>query len=192
MLRRAPRLGPLLATVIFCVFASNMAVAGSITVDNRSSPLTAFAQDFSSQTILADDATHKVTFTGLYKNTGGFPSLNDSVSYLIALGSPPSAPLFGSVLLTITGITDASGDNTQVDMIFNGVVTGPIQPDFTVPDPGTSFDVAAFLRQQNAASVPTDLAVVILSAVPEPASLVLGAIAAVAGISVGLRRRALA
>jgi hypothetical protein len=192
MLRRASRLGKCLATVILCVFASKIAGAASITVDNRSSPLTAFAQDFSSQTLLADDAAHKVTFTGLYKSSGGFPALNNSVSYLVALGSPPSAPSFGSVLLTITGITDPSGDNTQVDMIFNAVVAGPIQPNYTVPDPGSSFDVAAFLRQQNAASVPTDLSVVILSTVPEPASLVLGAIAAVAGISVGLRRRALA
>ena len=41
--------------------------------------------------------------------------------------------------------------NVKVDMIFNAVVTGPIQPDYTVPDPGPFFDVAAFLRQQNAA-----------------------------------------
>ena len=145
-----------------------MARAASITVDNRSSTLTAFALDFSSQNLLADDGA--VTFTGAYQSSGGYPPLNETVSYLVALGgSPPGSPNFGSVMLTIEGITDASQDNTQVDMIFNTVVTGPISPNYFVPDPGPDFYVAAFLRQQDAAYVPTDLSVVILSsAVPEP------------------------
>jgi hypothetical protein len=92
-------------------------------------------------------------------------------------------------MLKIEGITDASQDNTQVDMTFNAVVPGPISPNYSVPDPGPDFDVAAFLRQQGAAYVPTDLSVVILSAVPEPSSLVLGGIAALIGLGVALGRR---
>ena len=187
-IRRAPKLGSCLAALILCVAASEMARAASITVDNRSSPLTAFALDFSSQNLLADDGA--VTFTGAYQSSGGYPPLNETVSYLVALGgSPPGSPYFGSVMLTIEGITDASQDNTQVDMIFNAVVTGPISPNYS--DPGPVFDVAAFLRQQDAAYVPTDLSVVILSAVPEPSSLVLGGIAVLVGVTVGLLRRSL-
>jgi len=189
-IRRAPKLGSCVAALILCVAASEMTRAASITVDNRSSTLTAFALDFSSQNLLADDGA--VTFTGAYQSSRGYPPLNETVSYLVALGgSPPGSPYFGSVMLTIEGITDASQDNTQVDMIFNAVVTGPISPNYFVPDPGPVFDVAAFLHQQDAAYVPTDLSVVILSAVPEPSSLVLGGIAVLVGVTVGLRRRSL-
>ena len=188
MFRRAPRLGFCVAALILCVVASEMARAASITVDNRSSPLTAFAMEFSSQNLLADDVA--VTFTGAYQSSGGYPPLNETVSYLVALGeSPSSSPPFGSVMLTIEGITDASQNNTHVDMIFNAVVTGPISPNYSVPNPGPDFDVAAFLRQQDAAYVPTDLSVVILSAVPEPASLVMGGMGVLAGLWVVIRRR---
>ena len=43
------------------------------------------------------------------------PPLNDTVSYLIALGGSPPG-YFGSVMLTIEGITDASQNNTKVDV----------------------------------------------------------------------------
>lgn len=167
---------------------SETARAASITVDNRSSTITAFALDFNSQNIFA--ANGIATFTGAYQSSGGYPPLNESVSYLVTLGagSPGSAD-FSSVMLTIAGITDASQDNTQVNMIFNAVVTGSVSPNYSVPDPGPDFDVAAFLRQQDAAFVPTDLSVVILSAVPEPSSLVLGGVAALISLGLALRRR---
>jgi hypothetical protein len=179
------------AAVILCVFAGEMARAGSITVDNRGiQALSAFALDFTSQSLFADPVAGAVTFSGRYQSSGGFPPLNDTVSYLIALGGNPAGSL-GSVMLTIKGITDASQDNTQVDMLFNAVISGPIHPDYTVPNPGPVFAAAEFLRQQNAPDVPTDLSVAILSPIPEPSSFALAAIALVVGVSVGLWRRAL-
>ncbi len=189
MFRRAPFLGSCVAAVILCVVASEVARAGSITVDNRGiQPLSAFALEFTSQSLFADPVTGTVTFSGRYQSSGGFPPLNDTVSYLIALGEGPVGSL-GSVKLTIDGITDASQDNTQVDMLFHTVVSGPIHPDYTVPNPGPMFAAAAFLRQQNAPDVPTDLSVVILSSVPEPSSFALGAIALIIGVTLGLCRR---
>jgi hypothetical protein len=172
------------------VFASETATAGSITVDNRSQHLSAFALEFNSQTLFADPVARTVTFTGDYQSSGGFPPLNDTVSYLIALGGSPAGSL-GSVMLTIDGITDAKQDNTKVNMSFQAVVNGPIHPDFTVPDPGPTFDAAAFLRQQNAPDVPTDLSVVILAPVPEPSSFALGVLAALIGVTVGFHPRPL-
>jgi hypothetical protein len=174
---------------MLCIFASGIAAAGSITVDNRGiQPLSAFALEFNSQALFADPVARTVTFTGKYESSGGFPPLNDSVSYLLALGGSPVGSL-GSVTITIKGITDASQDNTQVDMLFDAVISAPIHPDYTISDPGPAFDAASFLRQQRAPDVPTDLSVVILSPVPEPPSLVLGAIAVVVGVTLCVVRR---
>ena len=77
-------------------------------------------------------------------------------------------------------------------MLFEGIVTTPIDPGpgvFFIPEPGGWFDVAAYLRRQMASGVPGDLSVLVATAaVPEPASLVMGGIAAIVGLGIACRR----
>ncbi len=82
----------------------------------------------------------------------------------------------------------------SVNMTFEGIVTAVIDPDpghtFYLPEPAGWFDVAQYLRGEHAAGVPADLSVMVLvAAVPEPSSLVLGGMAALIGLGVALRCR---
>ncbi|MGZ3394376.1 MAG: PEP-CTERM sorting domain-containing protein [Isosphaeraceae bacterium] len=71
-------------------------------------------------------------------------------------------------------------------------MTVPITPGsgvYFLTAPGGFFDVAAYLRGQQAPDVPTDLSVVIAAAsVPEPSSLTLGGVVALI-LGVALRYR---
>jgi hypothetical protein len=61
---------------------------------------------------------------------------------------------------------------------------------FFITAPGGLFDVAAYLRGQQALDVPTDLSVLVAAAsVPEPSSLTLCGVAALIGLGVALRHR---
>lgn len=79
-------------------------------------------------------------------------------------------------------------------MFFQGIVTSPTDPGpgvvFFIPEPVGWFDIAAYLRGQQAPDVPTDLSVLVAAAsVPEPSSLTLCGVAALITLGVALRRR---
>lgn len=103
-----------------------------------------------------------------------------------------------STEVTITGLsnptpTPTPTPNISVSVFFEAIVTAPITPGpgvFFLTAPGGLFDVAAYLRGQQAPDVPTDLSVVIAAvSVPEPSSLTLCGVAALIILGVALRHR---
>ncbi|MGA8351939.1 MAG: hypothetical protein WB773_29385, partial [Isosphaeraceae bacterium] len=111
--------------------------------------------------------------------------------------SPKGSGLIDSASteVTITGLsnpTPTPTPNISVSVFFEGIVTVPITPGsgvYFLTAPGGFFDVAAYLRGQQAPDVPTDLPVVIAAAsVPEPSSLTLCGVAALI-LGVALRYR---
>jgi hypothetical protein len=76
---------------------------------------------------------------------------------------------------------------------FEGILSGPVAPSpgiYFVTPPAGFFDVAGYLRGQQAAGVPTDLSVLVATtAVPEPSSLALSAAGILFTLAGLLRRR---
>ena len=76
----------------------------------------------------------------------------------------PDGSNSAATMLTIAGIspTAIAPENTSVHLFFQGLVTTPISPGtgvYFTPEPVGFFDVAAYLRNQNAPNVPDDLSV---------------------------------
>jgi hypothetical protein len=180
-----------LTTLILGLAAPGTARAGSITIDDLTSPQRVSSSGFTSFTTSTDSVKQTTTFDGTYLSTGGFPTAGQSATYWVVFLAPDGSQT-DSTELTITGLTPTSTANTSVDLFFQGLVTIPIGPGpgvFFIPEPVGYYDIAAYLRNQGAPDVPVDLSVYIATAVPEPASLVLGGIAVLAGLGMTLYRR---
>lgn len=175
------------------LLVSGMASAGTITVNDTIPSIPVNLYGFATTTLLSKDPTlQKVTFDGTYFSTGGDPAPGNSVTYTVVFLDPNGAQS-DATTLTIGGLANpTSTQNTSVNMTFQGIVTTPIAPGtgvFLINEPMGWFDVAAYLRNQGAQSVPGDLSVLIASAVPEPSSMILGGIALLAGAGMACRRR---
>jgi hypothetical protein len=174
-----------------------LAPAGTITVNDLSQPLRVSSENFTATTLFSIDSVHQlVTFDGTYMSSGGYPGPGQSVTYTVVFVDPDGSDS-DATTLTIAGVASSNpppSTITSVGMFFQGIVTSPINPDpgvvFFIPEPAGWFDVAAYLRGQQAPDVPTDLSVVIAAAsVPEPSSLTLCGVAALISLGVALRRR---
>jgi len=186
-----------LLVLCFCLLAPSLAPAGTITVNDLSQPLRVSSENFTATTLFSIDSVHQlVTFDGTYMSSGGYPGPGQSVTYTVVFVDPDGSDS-DATTLTIAGVASSNpppSTITSVGMFFQGIVTSPINPDpgvvFFIPEPAGWFDVAAYLRGQQAPDVPTDLSVVIAAAsVPEPSSLTLCGVAALISLGVALRRR---
>jgi hypothetical protein len=191
LLRRVRSAAAAAVGLALFVLAPGLAPAGTITVNDLSLPLSASSESFSTSSVSINSVTEVVTFDGTYMSAGGFPGIGQSVSYTVVYVDPDDSTS-DLTQLTITGITPTSQQNVSVQMLFEGLVQGPVTPGpgiYFIPEPDFSFDVAGYLRGQQAPGVPTDLSVLVASQTPEPASLLLGGIALVVGIAFALWRR---
>jgi len=181
-----------LTSLILGLGAPSTVEAGTIVINDLASPLSA-STDISNHSTSTDSVNQTVTFQGTYFSTGGgVPAPGQSSTYWVVFQELDGTQT-DATELTITGLTPTTTGNTSVNLFFQGLVTTPINPGagvFFVPQPGGYFDVAAYLRGQQAADVPTDLSVLIqVAAVPEPSSLTLCGIAALICLGVALRHR---
>jgi len=197
---------PLVCGLLLCLFvldnapapAGTITPAGAITIDDIDQPISASASGFSTVSISYDAMLQQATFLGNYLSQDDHLVPGHSVTYQVVF-QEPSAGGSGltdsaSTTVTITSLTNpTSQQNTLVSVFFEGIVPGPIDPApgvYFITAPGGFFDVAAYLRGQQAPDVPADLSVLIAAAsVPEPQSLVLGGVAALLGLVVALSRR---
>ncbi len=141
----------------------------------------------------------QATFQGNYLSQDDLLQPGRSVTYDVVFQepSPNGSGLIDSASteVTITGLsnpTPTPTPNISVSVFFEGIVTVPITPGSVVyflTAPGGFFDVAAYLRGQQAPDVPIDLSVMIAAAaVPEPSLLTLCGVAALI-LGVALRYR---
>jgi hypothetical protein len=180
-----------LTSLILSLEAPGTATAGSITINDLSPPLRLSSSGFSQFSSSTDSVKETASFDGSYLSGGGFPASGQSATYWVVFQDPDGTQS-DSTELIITGLTPTPTANTSVQMFFQGLVTTPINPGpgvFFIPEPAGYFDVAAYLRDKNQIDVPTDLSVLVASAVPEPASLVMGGVAVLGGLVLALRRR---
>jgi hypothetical protein len=179
--------------LVLCLLAPGLGSAGTITVNDLSQPISASSEAFAT-TSLSIDSTHQlVTFDGTYLSSGGYPAPGDSVTYTVVFVDPGGSQSDATTLIIAPLANPTATHNTMVEMNFEGIVSTPINPGtgiFFIPEPVGWFDVARYLRGQTGVSgVPADLSVLVASTVPEPASLVMGGIAVVAGLGIALKRR---
>jgi len=160
-----------------------------------------YSTGFSTTSISYSSVLQQATLQGNYFSQDDplQPGPGQSVTYDVVFQepSPNGSGLIDSASteVTITGLsnpTPTPTPNISVSVFFEGIVTVPITPGsgvYFLTAPGGFFDVAAYLRGQQAPDVPTDLSVVIAAAsVPEPSSLTLGGVAALI-LGVALRYR---
>jgi hypothetical protein len=173
--------------------------AGTITVDDIDQPISIYSTGFSTTLISYSSVLQQATFQGNYFSQDNplKPGPGQSVTYDVVF-QEPSANGSGlidsaSTKVTITGLSNpTSTQNISVSVFFEGIVTAinPGPDVYFLTAPGGFFDIAAYLRGQQAPDVPTDLFVVIAAAsVPEPSSLTLGGVAALISLGVALRHR---
>ncbi|MGD0041905.1 MAG: hypothetical protein ABSE84_16130 [Isosphaeraceae bacterium] len=173
--------------------------AGTITVDDIDQPISISSTGFGTTLISSSSVLQQATFQGNYFSQDDplQPGPGQSVTYDVVFQEPSAngSGLIDSAFteVTITGLRNpTSTQNTSVSVFFEGIVTVPITPGpgvYFLTAPGGLFDVAAYLRGQQAPDVPTDLSVVIAAAsVPEPSSLTLCGVAALI-LGVALRYR---
>lgn len=175
--------------------------AGTITVDDIDQPISISSTLFSTTSISYSSVLQQAKSQGSYVSQDDplQPGPGQSVTYDVVFQepSPNGSGLIDSASteVTITGLsnpTPTPTPNISVSVFFEGIVTVPITPGsgvYFLTAPGGFFDVAAYLRGQQAPDVPTDLSVVIAAAsVPEPSSLTLGGVAALI-LGVALRYR---
>jgi hypothetical protein len=180
-----------LTSLILGLEAPGTATAGSITTNDLSLPLRLSSSGFSQFSSSTDSVKETASFDGSYLSAGGFPASGQSATYWVVFQEPDGTQS-DSTELIITGLTPTPTANTSVQMFFQGLITTPIGPGpgvFFIPKPVGYFDVATYLRGNNQPGVPTDLSVLVASAVPEPASLVMGGIAVLAELGLALGRR---
>jgi len=175
--------------------------AGTITVDDIDQPISSYSTGFSTTSISHNSVLQQAKSQGSYvsQDDPPQPGPGQSVTYdeVFQEPSPNGSGLIDSASteVTITGLSNpTSTQNTSVSVFFEGIVTVPITPGsgvYFLTAPGGFFDVAAYLRGQQAPDVPTDLSVVIAAAsVPEPSSLTLGGVAAlILGVALRYRSR---
>ena len=175
--------------------------AGTITVDDIDQPISISSTLFSTTSISYSSVLQQAKSQGSYVSQDDplQPGPGQSVTYDVVFQepSPNGSGLIDSASteVTITGLsnpTPTPTPNISVSVFFEGIVTVPITPGsgvYFLTAPGGFFDVAAYLRGQQAPDVPTDLSVVIAAAsVPEPSSLTLCGVAALI-LGVALRYR---
>jgi len=175
--------------------------AGTITVGDIDQSICIYSTGFSTTSISYSSVLQQATLQGNYFSQDDplQPGPGQSVTYdeVFQEPSPNGSGLIDSASteVTITGLsnpTPTPTPNISVSVFFEGIVTVPITPGsgvYFLTAPGGFFDVAAYLRGQQAPDVPTDLSVVIAAAsVPEPSSLTLGGVAALI-LGVALRYR---
>jgi len=181
-----------LTSLILGLGAPGTVEAGTVTINGLSSPLSVSSSGFSSFSSSTDSVNQTLDFDGTYLSTGGFPAPGQSSTYWVVFQEPDGTQTEATEL-TVTGLSPTTTGNTSVDLFFQGLVTTPIGPGpgvFFIPEPGGYFDVAAYLRDQQSANVPTDLSVLVqAAAVPEPSSLALCGVAALISLGVALRHR---
>jgi len=174
--------------------------AGTITVDDIDQPIRIYSTEFSPTLIFSGSVLQQAKFQGSYvsQDDPPQPGPGQSVTYDVVFQepSPNGSGLIDSASteVTITGLSNpTSTQNTSVSVFFEGIVTVPITPGsgvYFLTAPGGFFDVAAYLRGQQAPDVPIDLSVMIAAAsVPEPSSLTLGGVAALIILGVALHHR---
>ena len=180
------------------LLADHAAPAGTITINDVNQPISISSSGLTDGLTSSNSILQQVTFTGNYLSDDVLLTANPPVTYDVVFRerSATGAGFIdtASTKLTIKGLNDSTSmPNTAVSVFFEGIVPGPISPGpgvYFVTTPGGYFDVAAYLRSQNAPDVPNDLSVLVAtSAVPEPASLTLGGLAALVGLAAGLVRR---
>ena len=175
--------------------------AGTITVDDIDQPISISSTLFSITSISYSSVLQQAKSQGSYVSQDDplQPGPGQSVTYDVVFQepSPNGSGLIDSASteVTITGLSNPTPmptPNISVSVFFEGIVTVPITPGsgvYFLTAPGGFFDVAAYLRGQQAPDVPTDLSVVIAAAsVPEPSSLTLGGVVALI-LGVALRYR---
>jgi hypothetical protein len=175
--------------------------AGTITVDDIDQPISSYSTGFSTTSISHNSVLQQAKSQGSYvsQDDPPQPGPGQSVTYdeVFQEPSPNGSGLIDSASteVTITGLSNpTSTQNTSVSVFFEGIVTVPITPGsgvYFLTAPGGFFDVAAYLRGQQAPDVPIDLSVMIAAAsVPEPSSLTLGGVAAlILGVALRYRSR---
>ena len=205
-----PRHAPACFPLVLCLFVGLFLLAtipapvpagtiSTITIDDLDQPVSISSTGFSTTSISYSSALQQATFQGNYFSQDNplKPGPGQSVTYDVVFQEPSangSGPIdSASTEVTITGLSNpTSTQNISVRVFFEGIVTVPITPGpgvYFLTAPGGFFDVAAYLRGQQAPDVPTDLSVVIAAAsVPEPSSLTLGGVAALI-LGVALRHR---
>jgi len=175
--------------------------AGTITVDDIDQPISISSTLFSTTSISYSSVLQQAKSQGSYVSQDDplQPGPGQSVTHdeVFQEPSPNGSGLIDSASteVTITGLsnpTPTPTPNISVSVFFEGIVTVPITPGsgvYFLTAPGGFFDVAAYLRGQQAPDVPTDLSVMIAAAsVPEPSSLTLGGVVALI-LGVALRYR---
>ncbi|MGO9811744.1 MAG: hypothetical protein ACLP53_13345 [Isosphaeraceae bacterium] len=196
--RRGAACIPFVSGLFVCLFVlatiPAQVPAGTITVDDIDQPISSYSTGFSTTLISHNSALQQATFQGNYFSQDNplRPGPGQSVTYDVVFQepSPNGSGLIdsASTKVTITGLSNpTSTQNISVNVFFEGIVTGLITPgpgDYFITAPGGLFDVAAYLRGQQALDVPTDLSALVAAAsVPEPSSLTLCGVAAL--ISLG-------
>lgn len=181
-------------SLLVCLIGSAAAPAGTITINNLSQPLSASSENFATTSLSIDSIHQTASFLGTYLSTGGFPAPGDSVTYTVVFLAPNGSETDATTVKVAGMDAPTASANTSVQVDFDGLVETPINPGtgiFFLSQPKGWFDVAAYLRDQGAGSVPTDLSVLVASAaVPEPSSLLMGGIAALVGVGILIHRRA--
>jgi len=186
-----------LLVACFCLLAPGLARAGTIKVNDVSPELQVNSEDITTTSLFSIDSVHQVVlFDGTFMSSGGYPAPGDSVTYTVVFVNADGSDR-AATTLTLGGV--ASSDPppatlASVDMSFQGIVTSTIDPDpgvvFLIPEPIGWFDVAAYLRSQQAPDVPAELSVLVqVALVPEPSSLILSGVAALISLGAALRRR---
>ena len=141
--------------------------AGTITVDDIDQPISISSTLFSITSISYSSVLQQA------KSQGSYVSQDDplqsgpgqSVTYdeVFQEPSPKGSGLIDSASteVTITGLsnpTPTPTPNISVSVFFEAIVTGPLTPGpgvYFLTAPGGLFDVAAYLRGQQAPDVPT-------------------------------------
>ncbi len=180
------------------VFAATRSPAGTITINDVDQPISISSSGISDPVTSNNSILQQATLAGNYLSNDVLLAPNQTVTYDVVFQEPSAigaGPIdTASTTVTITGLNDSPAvPNTSVSVHFEGILTGPINPGpgvYFVTPQGGYFDVAAYLRGQQAAGVPTDLSVLVaVASVPEPSSLLLGGVAALIGLGVASRRR---
>ncbi len=176
--------GRLAISLIFLagVLIPGLASASSVTINNVGPSPSAEVNAFHSYGLNIDNLQDTVNFDGDYLSAQGLqPGL--SVIYTVAFTEANGQTISDLTQLKISGMSNPTAkQNTEVQVLFEGIVPGPINPGpgiYFIPEPAGYFDVAAYLGSHGAPDVPGDLSVLVatLTSVPEPASLVTGGIA---------------
>ena len=165
------------------LLAESSAVAGTITINDADQPISISSSGFSNSVTANNSILQQVTYSAQYLSDDVLLAPNQRVTYDVVFLEPSATgsgfPDRALTEITITGLNDSTSvPNTSVSVFFEGIITAVVDPApgvYFITEPGGFFDVAAYLRGQDAAGVPADLSVLVATAsVPEPSSLLTG------------------